>query len=520
MAAAAIPISGGASPRCWAILAGDVAGALLIVRFGLGVPLGLAGIAVLLATLPRARRVAGGLTVRRAALALGLLGAGPAFAADPPERPSILSNRWQEDWSPLADRRCAPSRSMPSNISRWAMGRAGSPSAAAGAAGSRRTMPPVRLRAGAGGQLVHQPAGGACRSARRPGAALRPAPERLRRASGSRGRPTATGSILSKASRPSSSRSAGTVKLRIGRQQFAFDLQRFVSVRDGPNVRQSFDAVWGDYEIGRWRFIGYYTQPVETRDGHAFDDRSSRHNRFYGARIERQVLGTNELSAYWSRYTDDAADGGPERRDVWDMRFAGKKVAIDWDMEAMFQHGHVGPMKARGWAVAGRLGYTLAETSWKPRLGLQFDAASGDDDPEDRTLGTFNLLFPNGAYLNLAGYSAYANFIHVKPSLTVAPGGGVTLMTALAAEWRATRAGCGLCPAEQSRAGHGRRRSRWIGAYGQLRADWKTPVPGLTAALEGVHFRAGDTIRPRWRRRQRSSGRRGEIWLVTPSSNT
>ena len=35
----------------------------------------------------------------------------------------------------------------------------------------------------------------------------------------------------------------GTFKARVGRQDFAFDLQRFVSSRDGPNVRQSSAAV-------------------------------------------------------------------------------------------------------------------------------------------------------------------------------------------------------------------------------------------------------------------------------------
>jgi hypothetical protein len=35
----------------------------------------------------------------------------------------------------------------------------------------------------------------------------------------------------------------GTLKARVGRQEMAFDLQRFVSVRDGPNVRQAYDAV-------------------------------------------------------------------------------------------------------------------------------------------------------------------------------------------------------------------------------------------------------------------------------------
>ncbi len=41
----------------------------------------------------------------------------------------------------------------------------------------------------------------------------------------------------------------GVAKIRLGRQEMAFDLQRFVSVRDGPNVRQAFDAAWLDWAI-------------------------------------------------------------------------------------------------------------------------------------------------------------------------------------------------------------------------------------------------------------------------------
>ncbi len=67
----------------------------------------------------------------------------------------------------------------------------------------------------------------------------------------------------------------GTLKLRAGRQQFGFDLQRFVAVRDGPNVRQSFDAAWADYENGPWRFITFYSLPVQVRDVTIFDDYSS-----------------------------------------------------------------------------------------------------------------------------------------------------------------------------------------------------------------------------------------------------
>ncbi len=37
--------------------------------------------------------------------------------------------------------------------------------------------------------------------------------------------------------------------------------------------------------------------------------------------------------------------------------------------------------------------------SWTPRLGLSIDVASGDRNPHDNKLETFNPLFPNGNYV-------------------------------------------------------------------------------------------------------------------------
>ena len=50
------------------------------------------------------------------------------------------------------------------------------------------------------------------------------------------------------------------MKTRVGRQEMAFDLQRFVSVRDGPNVRQAYDAAWLDWEQRQWCVIGFWSQ--------------------------------------------------------------------------------------------------------------------------------------------------------------------------------------------------------------------------------------------------------------------
>lgn len=289
----------------------------------------------------------------------------------------------------------------------------------------------------------------------------------------------------------------GTIKLRVGRQEMAFDLQRFISVRDGPNVRQAYDALWADYEYQKWRFIAYATRPVQYRDVSAFDDTSNRHLTFSGVRFERQNAGPGDLSGYYSLYTRANAQfldaQGDEHRNVFDLRYTGKAAAFDYDVESMYQTGHVGDKTIAAWAVGSLFGYTLS-SQWTPRFGLQVDAASGDRHPNDGRIETFNPLFPNGYYFTLAGYTGYSNLVHVKPSLTFKPSSKLTLLLAFAFQWRVTtndaiyQQGSAVVPGT---AGHG---TRWTGTYAQIRADL-TVAANLIASVEAVHFQLGDSIR-------------------------
>jgi hypothetical protein len=292
--------------------------------------------------------------------------------------------------------------------------------------------------------------------------------------------------------------SNGTFRARIGRQDFLFDLQRFVSSRDGPNVRQSFDAVWADWETGTWRFIGFLSRPVQYYDEQPIDDKSSNNFNFDTLRVERHVLGRNELSAYYSLYERSNARylfaAGNEHRHVFDVRFAGTEMPVDWDLEAMGQAGTVGSKTIRAWAVGTRAGYTFSQVAWEPRIGLQFDAASGDSHPGGKILGTFNPLFPNGYYFTLAGYTGYTNLIHVKTSITVRPNDRLTVMGAVGCQWRETTADAVYVQPNvpvPGTAGHGR---NWTGIYGQFRVDYIFS-PNLTGAVEAVHFQVGNAIR-------------------------
>ncbi|WP_429564354.1 alginate export family protein [Paraburkholderia sp. MM6662-R1] len=289
----------------------------------------------------------------------------------------------------------------------------------------------------------------------------------------------------------------GTFKFRVGRQEMGFDLQRFIAVRDGPNVRQAFDAIWADYEYQKWRFIAYATQPVQYRNATVFDDVSNRNLTFSGVRFERQSVGPGDMSGYWSRYNNTNARyldaQGSEHRDVWDLHYFGTRGRVDWDAEAMLQTGTVGNSTVLAWAVGSLAGYKL-DLPWTPRVALQIDAASGDRHPHDGRLETFNPLFPNGYYFTLAGYTGYANLIHIKPSITLKPSANLTLLGALGFQWRETTGDAVYQQPNQPVPGTAGKGSRWTGMYVQLRADW-TIAANLVGSVEAVHFQVGNSIR-------------------------
>ena len=65
--------------------------------------------------------------------------------------------------------------------------------------------------------------------------------------------------------------------------------------------------------------------------------------------------------------------------------------------------------------------HLLADAVWSPRLGLVLDVASGDKNPADPNLQTFNALFQSGTYSGRAQLLGPSNSIRFEPSITFAP---------------------------------------------------------------------------------------------------
>jgi hypothetical protein len=214
----------------------------------------------------------------------------------------------------------------------------------------------------------------------------------------------------------------GSLTLRAGRQEMTYGSSRLVSVRESPNVRQSFDGVRLTLDARAWRVDGFVTRPVETNTG-IFDDEPDPKRLFWGfygvaplpvlpgGKVDLYFFSLDRKQAHFNQGTAD------EQRQSVGTRLWGQIESWDYNFEFVFQWGKFGRGDIRAWTAASDTGYTFQKLPFRPRIGLKADIASGDRDPKDRNLQTFNALFPKGAYFNETDLIGPANFIDLHPSL-------------------------------------------------------------------------------------------------------
>jgi hypothetical protein len=215
-------------------------------------------------------------------------------------------------------------------------------------------------------------------------------------------------------------------------------------------------------------------------------------------RVQQTITDHLIFSSYLGHFKQDNASyatvSGNERRDLLDLRFVGTGTCYDWDLEAMGQIGHIANKHIRAWALGSTMGYTFKKVCLQPRIGLQIDLASGNRNQNSKTFGTFNPLFPNGYYFNLANYTAYANLIHIKPSLTVTPSSAWNAMFAVAGQWRQTTADAIYVQPHSPIPNTAGRPGNYTGTYFQTRINWQMTTH-IQNALEILYFNIGNAIR-------------------------
>ena len=234
------------------------------------------------------------------------------------------------------------------------------------------------------------------------------------------------------------------ITFRAGRQELNYGSGRLVSVRQGPNVRQSFDGFKVLSKTGTWNIDAWAVRPDLDNFGF-FDNAPDHKTAFWGLYSTRPVrrgismdlyyLGIARKQATYNRGTANELRHTLGAR-LW-RPIAEKRPGLDFDYEGVWQFGSFGSANIRAWTFASETGYSVPTLPLKPRFSLKADISSGDN-PATNTLGTFFSLFPIGNYFGVIADTGPGamNFIDAHPRIQTVFPHDVSVLTDLVLYWR------------------------------------------------------------------------------------
>src|ERR1700678_2792301 len=151
------------------------------------------------------------------------------------------------------------------------------------------------------------------------------------------------------------------IKFRAGRQEMEYGSGRLIDVREGPNVRLSFDGFKVKTGIGSWQIDGFAMRPDLDNPGF-FDNAPNHAVGFWGVYGVRALKKSLTLDTYYlglDRKTAAFNRGvGQEVRHTIGARLsrpiAQTKPGWDFDYEALWQFGSFGSNKNSGHGLPHR----------------------------------------------------------------------------------------------------------------------------------------------------------------------
>ena len=222
-----------------------------------------------------------------------------------------------------------------------------------------------------------------------------------------------------------------TVYLKLGRQEMGLGAGRLVDLRDGPNVRRSFDMGKVTYKKDALSIHAFYGKEVNAAFS-AFDNdfslfnESANNSILWGAYSELSFNQKRNLEFYYlgfqTQFSAYSNVGGKEVRHSTGIRSFGT-IGKKWkyNTELIYQFGTLGEVNINAFNFEADWQFLFPKMKWAPALGLKLDWSSGDKTADDGKLQTFNPMFVNPAIYSLAGLNTPANLLSVHPSITVYP---------------------------------------------------------------------------------------------------
>jgi hypothetical protein len=271
-----------------------------------------------------------------------------------------------------------------------------------------------------------------------------------------------------------------SVVLRVGQHEMDLGAGRLISSGEGLNVKRSLDGARLIWRKRKWTTNAQVDKLTSVKVG-IFNDTPNPSLTLWGigttrARPKRRG-GESAFYIGLDRKRGIFDQGvGRETRHTFGFRSFGQFPSFDYNLDAFLQLGNFrspgNTSSIRAWAVSSDTGYSFNQSQLKPRIGLRFDITSGDKDPKDHLLQTFNPLLPGTTYSDTIGLIGAPNSIGLVPNLRILPKGKLMMTVGSAFFWRqSTRDAIysiNVVPLRTGQLSH----ARFVGILPSFRLEW------------------------------------------------
>ncbi len=221
-------------------------------------------------------------------------------------------------------------------------------------------------------------------------------------------------------------------QLTLGRLSLTYGAGRLIGDPDWSNIGQTFEGgratiAWENPGIKTDIFMASLTANKTPREGNDFFDRSTKDSMagYYAAWAVDKKLTVEQYLIY--RKANKNISFGPSGSAELDEYTVGGRLlakemkGFDYELEFAGQGGDFNDKDINAVMAVAAVGYTV-DMPWKPRLGFEFDYASGDTDPTDNTRRTFDNLYPaNHLHYGYMDFISLQNLNDYRYSLAVNP---------------------------------------------------------------------------------------------------
>lgn len=217
--------------------------------------------------------------------------------------------------------------------------------------------------------------------------------------------------------------------VKAGRQELSYGDERLVGALNWTNTARVFDAVKLVYNPWEWfQFDAFFSQIVRNEPKKA--DKTVHDDNFYGFYAAFKKISDHVLDTFLfirnnqdhSLVSERAGIRGDLREYTFGNRLKGKKEAVDYGTEYALQFGRRAHDEIKAWAFHQELGYTFLKRWGTPRFYTEYNHASGDRNPTDGVVSTFDNLFPtNHNKYGLIDFMSWKNMNNVMLGASLKP---------------------------------------------------------------------------------------------------